>query len=142
MQRALSNHDNGFTSVIVAPIDNKVIGYYGLSPTAVSPKSLPRSIRTGQPPDPMPCILLGRLAVDISQKGKGLGTALLHHALVRSVTAAKLVGGRALLVNALDEEAIAFWFHRGFTATHDDRFLMFIGMKEIERTLEGLRQLS
>ena len=78
---------------------NRVLGYYGLAPTAVLPATLPRSIRTGQPPDPVPCLLLGQLAADQNYIGKGIGTGLLKHALQRCVMAASLIGGRALIVN-------------------------------------------
>jgi predicted N-acetyltransferase YhbS len=137
-QRALSNHGKGFTSVQVAHREMQVIGYYGLAPTAVTPGLLPRSIRTGQPPDPLPCILLGRLAVDVSAKGQGLGTALLLHALQRSVKAASLIGGRAVLVTAIDEDAAAYWSSRGFHATQDDPLMFFMGMEEVQLTLSKL----
>lgn len=137
-QRALSNHRKGFTSVIVAQDQHRVIGYYGLAPTAVASNLFPRSIRTGQPPDPLLCILLGRLAIDVSAKGQGLGTALLLHALRRSVMAAGLIGGRAILVTAIDEDATAYWKSRGFHATQDDAMMLFMGMGEVEVTLAKL----
>jgi GNAT superfamily N-acetyltransferase len=98
--RALSNQEKGFTAVLVVHEASRVVGYYGLAPTAVVPSALPRSIRTGQPPDPVPCLLLGQLATDIGWAGRGIGTGLVKHALERCVTAAGLVGGRALMVNA------------------------------------------
>lgn len=103
--RALSNQEKGFTAVLVVHEVGRVVGYYGLAPTAVVPNVLPRSIRTGQPPDPAPCLLLGQLATDINWAGRGIGTGLLKHALERCVHAASLVGGRALMVNAVDDEA-------------------------------------
>ena len=105
--RALSNQEKGFTAVLVVHEANRVIGYYGLAPTAIVPSMLPRSIRTGQPPDPVPCLLLGQLATDHHWIGKGVGTGLLKHALRRCVMAAGLIGGRALIVNAVDVEAAA-----------------------------------
>jgi len=60
--RALSNQEKGFTAVLVVHEANRVISYYGLAPTAVLPSTLPRPIRTGQPPTPVPCLLLGQLA--------------------------------------------------------------------------------
>ena len=137
-QRAVSNHRKGFTSVIVARDQQRVIGYYGLAPTAVASNLFPRSIRTGQPPDPLPCILLGRLAVDISAKGQGLGTALLLHALRRSVMAAGLIGGRAILVTAIDDDAASYWKSRGFHLTQDDGLMLFMGMDEVQKTLEKI----
>lgn len=62
--RALSNQEKGFTAVLVVHEANQVIGYYGLAPTAIVPSILPRSVRTGQPPDPVPCLLLAQLAAD------------------------------------------------------------------------------
>ncbi|EBW2250173.1 GNAT family N-acetyltransferase, partial [Salmonella enterica subsp. enterica serovar Enteritidis] len=92
--RALSNQEKGFTAVIVVHVDDRVVGFYGLSPTAVVPDILPRSTRTGQPPDPVPCLLLGQLAVDQGWAGLGVGTGLLKHALQRCIQAAGLIGGR------------------------------------------------
>ncbi|MGY3033535.1 GNAT superfamily N-acetyltransferase [Bradyrhizobium sp. USDA 4354] len=114
--RALSNQEKGFTAVMVVHEMNRVVGYYDLAPTAIIPSSLPRSIRTGQPPDPVPCLLLGHLAIDEDWIGQGIGTSLVKHALQRCVTAAGLIGGRALVVNAIDAEAAAFWKRRGFLA--------------------------
>jgi hypothetical protein len=78
--RALSNQEKGFTAVLVVHEANRIIGYYGLAPTAIVPSVLPRSIRSGQPPDPVPCLLLGQLATDRNWIGKGVGTGLLKHA--------------------------------------------------------------
>ena len=138
--RALSNQQKGFTAVMVIHDAGRVVAYYGLAPTAVAPGTLPRSIRTGQPPNPVPCLLLGQLATDLNWAGKGIGTGLLRHALERCVAAAELVGGRALLVNAVDEEAAAFWRRRGFIASRDDPFILFRSIADIAASLsEGAR---
>jgi GNAT superfamily N-acetyltransferase len=137
--RALSNQRKGFTVVMVVHENNRVVGYYGLAPTAVVPSSLPRSIRTGQPPDPVPCLLLGQLATDQEWMGRGIGSGLLKHALERCVTAARLVGGRALVVNAVDREAAAFWTRRGFLASKDDEFVLFRSIADIAASLDQAR---
>jgi len=133
--RALSNQEKGFIAVLVVHEDNRVIGYYGLAPTAIVPSTLPRSIRTGQPPDPVPCLLLGQLATDRNWAGKGVGTGLLKHALQCCVTAAGLIGGRALIVNAVDVEAAAFWGRRGFTPSKDDPLILFRSIADIAASL-------
>jgi GNAT superfamily N-acetyltransferase len=133
--RALSNQEKGFTAVLVVHEANRVIGYYGLAPTAIVPAMLPRSIRTGQPPDPVPCLLLGQLATDQNWIGKGIGTGLVKHALQRCVTAADLIGGRALIVNAVDIEAAAFWRRRGFIASKDDPLILFRSIADIAASL-------
>jgi GNAT superfamily N-acetyltransferase len=134
--RALSNQDKGFTAVLVVHEANRVVGFYGLAPTAVVPSTLPRSIRTGQPPDPVPCLLLGQLATDLNWASKGIGTGLLKHALQRCVTAAGLIGGRALMVNAVDAGAADFWKRRGFIPSKDDPLVLFRSIADIAKSLD------
>ncbi|MBI3183757.1 MAG: GNAT family N-acetyltransferase [Myxococcales bacterium] len=133
--RALSNQERGFTAVLVVHEAGRVVGYYGLSPTAVVRVGMPRSIRTGQPPNPVPCFLLGQLATDRAWAGKGIGSGLLRHALERCVAAAQLVGGRAVVVNAVDEEAAAFWRRRGFLQSKDDALVLFRSIADIAASL-------
>ena len=132
---ALSNQEKGFTAVLVVHEVNRVIGYYGLAPTAILPSTLPRSIRTAQPPNPVPCLLLGQLATDQNWIGKGIGTGLLKHALQRCVAAANLVGGRALIVNAVDIEAAGFWARRGFIPSKDDPLVLFRSIADIAASI-------
>jgi predicted N-acetyltransferase YhbS len=133
--RALSNQEKGFTAVLVVHDEGRVVGFYGLAPTAVVPNALPRSIRTGQPPDPVPCLLLGQLATDCGWAGRGIGTGLVKHALQRCIAAAKLVGGRALLVNAVDLEAAAFWRRRGFLPSRDDPLILVRSLADIAASI-------
>lgn len=132
--RALSNQEKGFTAVLVVHEAHRVFGYYGLAPTALLPSVLPRSIRTGQPPHPVPC-LLGQLATDQNWGGQGVGTGLLKHALQRCVAAAELVGGRALIVNAVDIEAAGFWTRRGFIPSKDDPQILFRSIADIAASI-------
>lgn len=135
--RALSNQEKGFTAVLVVHEANRVVGYYGLAPTAIVPSTMPRSIRTGQPPDPVPCLLLGQLATDQNWTGKRIGSGLLKHALQRCVTAAGLIGGRALIVNSVDAEAAAFWKRRGFIVSKDDPLMLFRSIADIAASLKS-----
>lgn len=137
--RALSNQQKGFTAVMVVHDEGRVVGYYGLAPTSIVPTVMPRSIRTGQPPDPVPCLLLGQLAIDLAWAGHGIGTGLVKHALERSVQAAALIGGRALVVNAVDNEAAQFWQRRGFVPSRDDAFILFRSVAAIAASLEAAR---
>jgi GNAT superfamily N-acetyltransferase len=133
--RALANQEKGFTVVMVVHDAGRVVAYYGLAPTAVVPSAMPRAIRGGQPPNPIPCLLLGQLATDTAWAGQGIGTALLGHALARSVAAARLIGGRALVVNALDPDAAAFWRHRGFLPSRDDPLVLFRSIADIAASI-------
>ncbi len=137
--RALSNQEKGFTAVLVVHEARRVVGFYGLAPTAVVPSVLPRSVRPGQPPDPVPCLLLGQLATDLAWAGRGIGTGLVKHALARCVQAAGLIGGRALLVNAVDEQAARFWQRRGFTPAKDDPLVLIGSIAAIAASLAAGR---
>ena len=83
----------------------------------------------------MPVILLARLAVDKSEKGKGLGSGLLRDALSRVISAAEIIGGRALLVHAKDEQAKAFYERFGFEPSPIDSFHLFLLLKDVRKTL-------
>lgn len=135
--RALTNQEKGFTAVMVVHDGGRVIGYYGLAPTSIVPAHLPRSIRTGQPPDPVPCLLLAQLATDQGWAGKGIGTGLLKHALQRCVIASRLIGGRALVVNAVDDDAAAFWQQWGFLPSKDDPLTLFRSIADITASLDA-----
>jgi GNAT superfamily N-acetyltransferase len=134
--RALANQAKGFTAVRVVHVEKVVVGYYGLAPTAVVPTSLPRSIRTGQPPNPIPCLLLGQLAIDQNWAGRGIGAALTTHALGRCVKASTLIGGRALLVKAVDEDTRGYWLRWGFLPTHDDPFTLYRSIGDIAASID------
>jgi GNAT superfamily N-acetyltransferase len=140
--RALANQEKGFTVVMVAHDAGRVVGYYGLAPTAVVAAVMPRSIRTGQPPDPIPCLLLGQLATDTAYAGSGIGTGLLKHALARCVAGARLIGGRALVVHALDDQAAAFWRRRGFLPSRDDPLTLFRALPDIAASLRAAAEES
>lgn len=135
--RALSNQKKGFTAVMVVHDAGRVVGYYGLAPTAVVPVSLPRSIRTGQSPDPLPCLLLGQLATDAQWRGQGIGIGMLKHALQRCVEGATLVGGRALIVNGVDQEAAEFWQRRGFLPSKDDPMVLARSILDIASSIKA-----
>lgn len=137
--RALSNQRKGFAVVMVVHEAQRVVGYYGLAPTAVVPTSLPRAVRTGQPPNPVPCLLLGQLATDLAWAHRGVGSGLLKHALQRCVEAASLVGGRALMVTAVDADAAAFWLRRGFLASKDDPLVLYRSLADLAASLAAAR---
>jgi GNAT superfamily N-acetyltransferase len=132
---ARANHDKGFTVATVVHEANRVVGYDGVAPTAVTPRSMPRRLRTGQSPDPVPCLLVVQLATDVAFAGRGVGIGLLEHALVRCVDAARLIGGGAIVVRAVDDDARELWLRRGFLPSKDDPFVLFRSIRDVAASL-------
>ena len=128
---AASNQTKGFTRVLVVHSEMRVVGFYGLAPTGIPPNVLSRAVRTGRHPDLVPCILLGQLAVDKDLGGQGVGQGLLKSALVRCTAGAAMIGGRAVIVRAIDAEAERFWQRHGFRASRDDKSTLFRAMTDI-----------
>lgn len=114
-KRALSNQMSGASrTFVVADARGRVLAYYALSAGAVSCREAPGAVRRNMP-NPVPVMVLGRLAVDVSCQGKRLGSALLKDAFLRTATVAENVGVRALLVHAINESARRFYLQHGFT---------------------------
>jgi len=84
-------------------------------------------------PEPIPVMVLGRLAVDTRHKGKNIGSALVRDALSRTLRVAEEVGLRALLVHALNERAADFYKRLGFVPSPFDPLMLFLGLKELRR---------
>lgn len=116
-KRALGNQASGASrTFVVADRSGRVMGYYALAAGAVAHGTATRSIRRNMP-DPVPVLVLGRLAVDRQAQGMKLGAALLQDAVKRAVGVSANAGIRALLVHALSERARQFYLHYGFQAS-------------------------
>ena len=102
------------TYIVTDNVTGRVAGYYCLSASSVARGEVGGGWLARNVPDPIPVILLGRLAVDLRYQGEGLGAALLKSALRKAVAAASVIGSRALLVDAADEQAVDFYVHFGF----------------------------
>jgi GNAT superfamily N-acetyltransferase len=113
-RRALANQFTGASRIyVVATPESRVVGYYALASGALAHAEAPGRIKRNMP-DPIPMAVLGRLAIDRSMQGKGLGVALLQDAVLRVRQAASIMGIRGVLVHAISEEARAFYEHHGF----------------------------
>lgn len=115
-KRAIKNHASGASRCFVVKNDKKVIGYYTLSAGAISHESVPNPMRRNMP-DPLPMLLLGRLAVDQRYHNKGIGQALLRDAMMRSVIISTDAGVLGILVHALSSQAKQFYISRGFVSS-------------------------
>lgn len=113
-RRALANQACGASRVFVATRRDEVVGYYALAAGSVSAHDATGRFRRNMP-DPVPVIVLGRLAVDRSFSGRGVGRALVADAVRRTLTVAESVGVRGMLIHAIDESAADFYRRLGFT---------------------------
>lgn len=113
---------------------SSVIGYYCISAGAVQHDGAPNKLRRNMP-DPIPVVIIGRLALDRNYQGKGLGRALLKDALLRITRASELVGARAVLVHAVDQEVIPFYARYGFRSFPTNNQTLFLTIDEIVAAL-------
>ena len=111
-----------------------VIGYYALAAGAVERNTAPRNIARNMP-DPIPVIVLGRLAVDRGFHGRGIGAGLLKDALKRALNAAREIGARAVVVHAIDDEAKGFYLQYKFKAFPTDPRTLFMPIDHIVAAL-------
>lgn len=129
-RRALANQASGASRTFVVTDDDcQVMGYYALAAGAVAHREATRSIRQNMP-DPVPVMVLARLAVDVRAQGMKLGAALLQDALRRSVLVSQNTGVRALLVHALNDRARQFYEHYGFKASPAHPMTLMLGLNQ------------
>jgi GNAT superfamily N-acetyltransferase len=112
-KRALKNQASGASRCFVVCERHAVTGFYSLSAGGIQHEAAPKPMRRNMP-DPLPVLLLGRLAIDRRCHNQGLGRALLRDAMLRAVHVASDAGVFAILVHALSEPAKRFYLSRGF----------------------------
>ncbi len=112
-RRAAKNQANGSSRTYVVCEGATVIGYYCLAAGAIGQAEAPSTLKRNRP-DPVPVLVLGRLAIHQNHHQKGIGTALLNNAIRRAIQAADIAGVTALLVHAISEQARRFYLSRGF----------------------------
>ncbi len=112
-ERAVRNQGTGASRTYVACEGARVVAFYSLANGAVAHREAPGKLKRNMP-DPIPVMVLGRLAVDREFQGRGLGKALLRDAILRTLQAAEIAGVRAILVHAKDENARRFYERFGF----------------------------
>jgi GNAT superfamily N-acetyltransferase len=128
-KRALVNSISGASrSYVVCDNTQRVIGYYALAAGSVASEAAPGRLRRNMP-DPLPVIVLGRLAVHADWSGKGIGSGLLKDAVLRCIQAADLIGVRALMCHAIDGDAKAFYLKHGFVASPLDERMVLVGLR-------------
>jgi GNAT superfamily N-acetyltransferase len=111
-----------------------VVAYYSLATGSVEHKQAPGKVRRNMP-DPIPVMIIGRLAVDKSLQGRGVGRGLLKDAVLRTLKAAQIAGIRAILVHALDEEAATFYRKNGFMDSPIDPLILMLPLEQVRKAM-------
>lgn len=132
--RAIKNNISGASRCFVICDKKKVVGYYCLSAGAITRESTPKVMRRNMP-DLLPVLILGRLAIDRKYHNKGLGSALLRDAMIRSVNVAEDAGVFAILIHALSEQAKRFYISRGFVESPLQSMTLFMTIETIRTIL-------
>jgi GNAT superfamily N-acetyltransferase len=131
---ARRNETEGASRTFVICEGKRVVGYYSLAAGSVQ-----HAVATGRTrrnmPDPVPVVLLGRLAVDRTWQGQGRGSDLLRDAVLRTIAAADTIGVRAILVHAISEEAKSFYERRGFHVSPVEPMTLMITIEEARRAV-------
>ena len=135
-KRALANEETGASRTYVVCAHGRVVGYYALAGGGVAQVQAPGPVRRNMP-DPVPVMILGRLAVDVAWQGHGLGRSLLRDAVLRTLQAADIGGIRAILVHAISEDAKRFYQRYGFQESPVDPMTLMITVADAKRVLSG-----
>lgn len=135
LRYALANQQANSAQTYVCCQGAEVAGYYSLAVGSVDPVSAPTRVVKGLARHPVPVMILARLAVDLRHQGKGLGSALLKDALLRTARAADIAGIRSVLVHAKDEAARQWYASWDFEPSPTDPYHLFLMLKDIKAAL-------
>jgi GNAT superfamily N-acetyltransferase len=124
-RRALQNEESGASRTYVVSVGRYVVGYYALAVGAVAHAEASGRVRRNMP-DPVPVMIVGRLAVHKDYQGRNIGSALLRDAVLRTSQAADIAGIRAILVHAISEQAQRFYGDCGFIPSPLDPMTLMI----------------
>jgi GNAT superfamily N-acetyltransferase len=133
-RRAIANQASGASRTFVVCESRSVVAYYALASAAVSVAGAPGRFRRNMP-DPVPIVVLGRLAVAEHHHGKGIGRALFQDAARRIINAANAIGIRGLVVHALSDTAATFYRHLGFDSSPLDPMILMITIADLRASL-------
>jgi GNAT superfamily N-acetyltransferase len=135
-RRALHNEIEGGSRTFVVCEGQRVVGYYSLAAGAMLPGVATGRVRRNMP-NPVPVVLLGRLAIHRTWQGRGLGGDLLRDAVLRVLAAGERIGVRAILVHAISAEAKTFYERHGFRPSPVEPMTLMITLAEAKRMLAG-----
>jgi predicted N-acetyltransferase YhbS len=134
-RNALRSQSSGAARTYVVTAGRSVIGYYALAVGSVTRAEATGQVRRNMP-DPIPVMLLARLAIDQHWQGRGLGAALLRDAALRTLQAAEIAGIRALLVHAISTDAARFYRYFGFQPAANSTLTLMAAPSALLKALE------
>lgn len=134
-KRALANQVSGASRTFVTCEAGTVVGYYALASSAVSVARVPGRFRRNMP-DPIPVVVLARLAVASGHQRRGIGRALFQDAARRVINAADAIGIRGMIVHAISEDAVAFYRNLGFDPSPLDRMTLMVTLADLRASFE------
>jgi GNAT superfamily N-acetyltransferase len=132
-QYALQNQKKGIVRNYVTCRGTRVVGYYSLAYGSAAQADAPLVLTKGIGKYPIPLMILARLAVDLREKGQGLGKALLKDAMLRTLQAAQIAGLKAIFVQAKDQDAERFYARHGFIPSPSDPFHLFFPLDPLRK---------
>jgi predicted N-acetyltransferase YhbS len=133
-RRARGNQASGASRTFVLCEDSRVVGYYALAAGSVAIAAAPGRFRRNMP-DPVPTIVLGRLAIDVSRQEQGLGRALFRDAVLRVIGAADTIGIRGILVHTVSEQAKSFYVSLGFEPSPLEPMTLMVTLADLRAAL-------
>lgn len=134
-KRALKNDLGDASRTYVVCYDSTVVAYYSLHLGCSQHSQAVRKIKRNMP-DPIPAIVLGRLAVDINHQGKGLARALIKDIFLRAIQVSDLAGTKVVLVKALNENVTSFYQSFGFVQSKTDPLLLMKAISEVRASFD------
>jgi GNAT superfamily N-acetyltransferase len=130
-----ASSDGKSARTYVVAVGPRVVGYYCLAAGAVIRGELPKAKTRQNMPNEVPVVVIGRLAMDKGFQGRGIGHGLLKDALLRALNASELVGVRAIVVHAIDEEAAKFYTRIGFLPSPLNPLTLMLPVETVQQAL-------
>lgn len=135
-RRARANQASGASRTFVVCEGNRVVGYYALASGSVAVEDVPRRFMRNMP-NPIPVVLLARLAVDKAYQGQGIGPALFRDSALRVMNAADAIGVCGIVVHAISKRARDFYQRLGFYPSPGDSMTLMVTLQDLRAALEA-----
>jgi GNAT superfamily N-acetyltransferase len=138
-RRALSNQSTGASRTFVVCEETRVVAFYALASGAITQAGVTGNFRRNMP-EPIPVVVLARLAVDRAYQGRGLGRGMFRDAAQRVVRAADSIGIRGIIVHAISDEARRFYIALGFDPSPTGPMTLLVTLKDLSRSLDPAKR--